>query len=195
MECPNKECGNTKNFVVYTRLLCATGLFRESEELTTHETERMEAWQDVEPESIQCAECEYQGSPREFGTSVSKLHKLKRQEHEMTGARNTLTKVTTREDGGFCRTALQLTEGEVSSVDILFPSGEFLCRLNIIAGEKNNWGNVDVVVFSKDTPEEERKAGTAKAWLKGRLVLYEPLPECPLIGVDMQGPKFTPEKP
>lgn len=110
------------------------------------------------------------------------------------GAINALTEVTTREDGGFCRTALQLKEGEASSVDVLFPNGDLMCRLTITACEKHDWGNVDVVLFTEDTPKEERKVGTAKAWLGGALVLYECLPPCSLIAVDIRGPNFKEDK-
>jgi len=106
------------------------------------------------------------------------------------GATNALTKVTTREDGGYCRTALQLTKNVASSVDILFPSGELMCRLNITSNEDNDWGNVDVVVSSEDTPKEERKVGTAKAWFEGYPVLDESLLQCSLIAVDIRGPNF-----
>lgn len=106
------------------------------------------------------------------------------------GAINTLTEVTTREDGGFCRTALQLKEGEIASVDVLSPSGKLMCRLNITSIEDRDWGNVDVVLFSENTPKEKRKVGTAKAWLQGKLVLAERMPQCSIIAVDIKGPNF-----
>lgn len=110
------------------------------------------------------------------------------------GAINALTEVTSREDGGFCRTALQLKEGEVSSIDVLSPGGNLICRLVITACEKHNWGNVGVVLFTKDTPKEERKVGTAKAWFEGDPVLNERLPQCSLIAVDIRGPNFKEEE-
>ena len=62
---------------------------------------------------------------------------------DTAGATNALTKVTTRENGnGLCRTALRLTEGEAASVDVLFPNGDLMCRLNIVSDENNDWGNV-----------------------------------------------------
>lgn len=106
------------------------------------------------------------------------------------GAINELTKVTTREDGGFCRTALQLKKDEVASVDVLSSNGELMCRLNITSNEDRDWGNVDVVLFSEDTPKEERKVGTAKAWCQGKLVLAKRMPQCSLIAVDIKGPNF-----
>lgn len=109
------------------------------------------------------------------------------------GAINALTDVTTREDSGFCRTALHLTENEAASVDVLTPSGKLLCRLTIISNERNDWGNVDVVIFTEDTPKEERKVGTVKAWFEGGMLLDERLPQCSLIAVDIKGPDFKEE--
>jgi len=106
------------------------------------------------------------------------------------GAINALTEVTTREDGRFCRTALQLTKSEVNSIDVLFPNGDLMCRLNVTSNEDNDWGNIDVILSSEDTPKEKRKVGTAKAWLEGKLVLYERMPQCSLIAVNIKGPNF-----
>lgn len=104
------------------------------------------------------------------------------------GATNALTRVTTRENGdGFCRTALQLTE-DVTSVDVLFPDGRLLCRLNIVCDEDSNWGSVHVVLHLEDTPEEERNIGTVKALREGLPVLDECLPQCSRITIDISGP-------
>lgn len=83
MKCPNKECGKSKA-VVYTKQLCATGICIEDGELVTGNTETQEAWTEVEPEYVLCAECEYKGTPEEFGLYAGKLleQKLARLIHD-----------------------------------------------------------------------------------------------------------------
>lgn len=72
MKCPNKECGKS-NVVVYTKQLCATGIHIDEGELVTGNTETQEAWTSVEPEYVICGECEYKGSPEEFGLLSGKF--------------------------------------------------------------------------------------------------------------------------
>jgi len=76
MKCPNEGCGK-QIVVVYTKLLCATGIHIDEGELFIDATETQEAWNDVEPEYVVCGECEYKGSPEEFGLYSGKFLKAK----------------------------------------------------------------------------------------------------------------------
>ena len=70
MQCP--KC-KERNVVVYTKLLCTTGIFMNEGELVTDTTETQEGWQSVEPEYVICNECQYRGTPEEFGLYTGKF--------------------------------------------------------------------------------------------------------------------------
>jgi len=102
------------------------------------------------------------------------------------GAKNALTKVTTREDpNGFCRTTIQTEKDKVHSLDVLTPEGELFCRLNITIPANGEWGNVDVIWNMKNTPEEEKKVATVIAWYEGTPVLRKVLDKSSLVAVSI----------
>ena len=83
MKCPNKACGKS-NAVVHVRQLCTTGIHMDEGELVVGETVTFQEWNEVEPEYVVCAQCDFKGPPEAFGLYTGKLlkDKLDRLIHE-----------------------------------------------------------------------------------------------------------------
>jgi len=93
-----------------------------------------------------------------------------------------LTDITEREDpqDHFTRTALVLKFDKVHSIDVIAPTGELFCRLNITCPKPDgSWGNVDVIW----NPLEQ--VGEVGAWTKGERILNREL-EGSLVSVDIR---------
>lgn len=83
-------------------------------------------------------------------------------------SKNAEATLTTRDDGKFVRTAVQLKDKDITSIDVLRPDGTLLARVNLLAWDaKQENGKASPKGGTVDVILQGEQRGRFLAWNKG----------------------------